>query len=216
MQLGALGRPAVGHDLHDVVGARHVERADGHGDEGERHDERPGHIAEGLPRRAAVDARRLDRLARHGEQAGQDEDREHRGRRPDLGDQDGDEGEVAVDQPGDRAVGEAERLQRVVHQADIVVEHELELEADQDRREHHREHHERAQHALAARRLLDQQRQAEAEQHFEVERDGQQQHGAAEGDPEIPIGEDVHSSCAMPMKTQKVSGLVSRNGVKLE
>ena len=105
--------------------------------------------------------------------------------------EDGDEGEMALDQPGDRAVGQAERLQRVVHQADIVVEHELELEADEDRREHHREHHHRAQHALAARRLLDQQGQAETEQHFEVERDGQQQHGAAEGDPEIPVGEDL-------------------------
>ncbi len=83
-------------------------------------------------------------------------------------------------------VGQAERLQRVVHQADIVVEHELELEADEDRREHHREHHQGAQHALAARRLVDQQRQAEAEQHFEIERDGEQQDGAAEGDPEIP------------------------------
>ena len=39
--------------------------------------------------------------------------------------------------------------------------------------------------ALAARRLLDQQRKPEAEQHLEVERDGEQQHGAAEGDPEV-------------------------------
>ena len=83
------------------------------------------------------------------------------------------------------ACRDAERLQGVVHQADIVVEHELELEADEDRREHHREHHQRAQDALAARRLLDQHGQAEAEQHFEIERDGQQQNGAAEGPPEI-------------------------------
>ena len=39
--------------------------------------------------------------------------------------------------------------------------------------------------ALAAGGLVDQQREAEAEQHFEIERDGQQQHRAPEGDPEI-------------------------------
>ena len=80
--------------------------------------------------------------------------------------------------------GDAQRLQRIVDEPDIVVEQELELEADQDRREHHRKHHQRAQHALAARRLLDQQREAEPEQHFEIERDRQQQHGAAERLPE--------------------------------
>ena len=92
-------------------------------------------------------------------------------------------------------LGDAERLQGIVHQADIVVEHELELEADEDRREHHRKHHDRAQDALAARRLLDQQRQAEAEQHFEIERDRQQQHGAAEGRPEIGSVRIDHDSC---------------------
>ena len=48
----------------------------------------------------------------------------------------------------------------------------------------------RAQDALAARRLLDQQREAEAKQHFEIERDGEQQHRAAERPPEIGVGQD--------------------------
>ena len=98
---------------------------------------------------------------------------------------------VAIDQPGNRRLGDAERLQRVVDQPDIVVEQELELEADEDRREHHRKHHQRAQEALAARRPLDQQREAEAEQHFEIERDRQQEDRAAEGLPEHRVGEGV-------------------------
>jgi hypothetical protein len=57
-------------------------------------------------------------------------------------------------------------LQGVVDQADIVIEHELELEADQDRREHHRKHHDGAQQALAACGLFDKQRQKKAQNHL--------------------------------------------------
>ncbi len=116
---------------------------------------------------------------------------------------------------GMAAVGQAQRLQRIVHQADIVVEHEFELEADQDRREHHRKHHQRAQDALSPRRLFDQHRKTESEQHFQIERDRQQEHGAAEGVPEVGIGQD-RKIVPNPIKTKKVSGLVRRKGVKLE
>ncbi len=73
-----------------------------------------------------------------------------------------------------------QRLQRVVDEPDIVVEQKLELEADEDRREHHRKHHKRAQHPLSAHRSLEQQREAEAEQHFEIERKRQKHDGAQE------------------------------------
>lgn len=123
--------------------------------------------------------------------AGENEDGEDRGGRPDFGDQDRGEGERAVDQPRDRLVRQAERLQRVVHEADIVVEHELELEADEDRREHHGEHHDGAEQPLSARRLLHQHGKAEAEQHFHVERDGEQENGAAERRPEFEVRQNA-------------------------
>ena len=40
------------------------------------------------------------------------------------------------------------------------------------------------------------QRQPEPEQHFQVERDGEQENGAAEGGPEFPIACRIRRSCA--------------------
>src|SRR5215471_18786602 len=82
---------AIGHDLDDVVGAADVERTDGHRDIGEGHDEGPRDIPKTLPRRTAVDLGRFNRLPRHGEKAGEDQDGEDRRRGPDLGDNDGEE-----------------------------------------------------------------------------------------------------------------------------
>jgi hypothetical protein len=84
-----------------------------------------------------------------------------------------------------------ERLQGIVDEADIVVEHELELEADEHRRKHHRKHHQRAQHALATRRLVDQQREPEAEQHFGIQRDRQNSTVRPKATQKSQIGQDV-------------------------
>ena len=146
-------------------------------------------MPEHLPRIASIHLRGLHGIPRHREQSGEQQDREYGRAHPYLGEQDREHGEIPVDQPWYRAVAETQRMQRIVQDADVVVENELELVADEDRRKHHRKHHDRPERPLAPRNPVDQQGDAQPEQEFEIESDRKEQDRAAECDPEIRVRE---------------------------
>ncbi len=93
--------------------------------------------------------------------------------RPDFGGQDRHQRQIAIDKPGDRPVGQPQRLKRIIHQADIVVEHELELKPTRTGENIIGNIMSVRRGALAPCGLVDQKRQSQPQKHFQIECDGQ-------------------------------------------
>ena len=94
---------------------------------------------------------------------------------------------------------------RVVRIIETDVENKFELEADQNRRKHHREHHDRAQSALTPGDLVDQKRNPQAEDEFYIQSYRQKQDCASERPPEFRIIEQ-------PLVVPQTNEVVDRFG----
>lgn len=132
-ELGSPCRAAIRHDLDDVIGTRDVERADRHGDEaGKGKEKRPDDVAN-VCQGVQPSTRAASMASRYGQETGQDKDREDRGR-PDLGDNDRKEREVAVNQPRDRGVGQSGAPgSALLIRPTLSLNMNVELEADEHR-----------------------------------------------------------------------------------
>ena len=164
-QLGRRARTALGQDEDLVEGADRIDRAQHHGDEQHGPQQRQRVVEEGLPAAGPVDPGRLERILRHGLQAGEDDEEEQRGPFPDIDHDQGQEGGHRLGQHMGRV--QAQGLEQGIDDADVRGVEQPPDDADDHRRDGHRQDQHDADEAGVAQLARDQKRQQQAEQGLE-------------------------------------------------
>ena len=153
------------------VGEREQHR-EGHHDRDDRRQQRQRHVAELLPRRRAVEARRLVVRRRDRLQSGEQRDRDERHAAPDVGG-DGREARIPrIAEEVDVLVDEAHLHQRPADDRELRIVDPPERDRRQRRRHDERQQHDCAQERLERQVLVEQQRQPQAEPELDDAGDG--------------------------------------------
>ena len=131
--LGRGAGSAAGQQIDLVEDLEGDDQTKGEGDQDRREHQRHGDEAELLPRRGAVDARRLEDVLRQRFEAGEEEQEAERRPVPDVDDDDRQQRRVGIAQPVARR--DADQPEHLVHQPEVEVEHQLPDRADDDARD---------------------------------------------------------------------------------
>ena len=137
----------------------------------------------------AVERRRLEGLGRQAAEAGEQEDHDEGGVDPDVDEHDGEE--RGRGRGGPAEVLEPDQAREVAEHAEAGVGHQLPHQRRQRRRGHQRHQEHDRDEVVDPRALLQQERDAEAEQELEHHRDPGVEQRDAHGVPEARIAQEV-------------------------
>jgi hypothetical protein len=170
-QVRRVQRSAARQHVDQLEIGEREQHGKGHHDGDDRRQQRQRHVAELLPRRRAVEARRLVIRRRDRLQPGEQRDRDERHAAPDVG---GDRREPRgprLAEEIDVAVDQAHALQRPADDRELRVVDPPERDRRQRRRHDERQQHDRAQERLERQMLVQQQREPQAEAELDDARD---------------------------------------------
>ena len=192
--VGRVGRAAAGQHVDDVEDAERIGQADDEDHRDHRLEQRQHDGEEDLPRRGAIDLRRLDRIGRQAREAGEQHEDVEGQRQPEIGDDDGGAGEPDIGEP-QRAAGAEQAGDRVDH-AVAVDEDEAPGECADHRRDHQRQGDDGAEDPAAPQAAMERQRDGQPDDGFENEACGDEAERLPErglevagaGDPRV-VGE---------------------------
>ena len=162
-RLGGGPRPAPGHDVDDVEDGEGADEGDREHEREHRRDPGQDHVASALPGIGAIDLGRVDEVRVDALEAGQEHHHAEPERRPDGGEQDGEQRGVRVAEPAPRPVAEAYRFQDRVQDPEQRVVDPSPYEPDDDDGQDHRDEVDRSEREAEprARPQEDRQRQSD-------------------------------------------------------